>query len=424
MASPDDYRRDAGWRRSGAGGIAIAPPGRPPVLAGRPAPSNVLDGRFWGDDWALLGALPQEANSAETAARVSAIYFCCSIIAEAMAVPIEFRDQDNRQVDFPLAEVLTLEPNHLQTAAEFWSSMMFAGALRNAAFAEPVAGVDGIEIWALDPLRTHVDWAERSFTVRHTDDRSRTRTLLPQQLFWFTGLGDATARPLVPWKMAKGSIDFQLALEVGARSFFRNNRRLAGWLSTDNKLDESGLERVKDGVNRWKQGGIPVLEQGLTFHDIEASNADSQLAELIKQRTLEMARYWRIPKSMIGEDNAGKANSEQESLDFVKYVARPWGRRIEQAITTRLLPPDIRSAGVRAKMNFDALLRGDSATQWRNAVLARTATVLSVNDLRRDWFGKTPIDEPWANDPREPLNSNRAADTMTGGETAPQDQAN
>ncbi|MBA15559.1 MAG: phage portal protein [Sphingomonas sp.] len=421
--SPDDYRAAAGYRRSTSVGSVITPPNH--AVADRPVPSNVLDGRFWGDDeWAMFNALPQEANSAETAARVSAIYFCCSIIAEAMAVPIRFVDSDYREVSFPLAEVLTLEPNHLQTSAEFWSAMMFAGALRNAAFAEPVATLDGIEIWPLDPLRTSVDWKERSFTLRHYDDEGRSRLMRPQQLFWFTGLGDATARPLVPWKMAKGSIDFQLALEVGGRSFFRNNRRLAGWLSTEQKLTEEGISRVKVGVKRWKQGGIPVLEQGLSFHDVDTNNADAQLTELIKQRTLEMARYWRIPKSMIGEDNAGKANSEQEALDFVKYVARPWGRRIEQAITTRLLPPDLRAAGVRAKMNFDALLRGDSATQWRNAVLARTASVMSVNTLRRDWFNQPPIDEDWANDPREPLNSNRAADTATGGQTAPQDQVN
>lgn len=395
-----------------------------PLSAELPEPRNITDGRYWGDsDWAAYRALPAEANCAETAARVSAVFFCVSIIAEAIgSLPLDFVDRGGFEVDFPLADVLSMQPNALQTAAEFWSAMAFGAALRGEAFAEPVATFDGIDIWLLDPSRTVSEWGQRKLVVRHADDDGHTRTLLPQQLFWFTGLSDACSRPLVPWKMAKGSIDFQLALEMGGRTYFRNGRRPAGVLSTDNKLTEESIARVKDGVRRWENGGTPVLEGGLKYTPVTSNNVDSQMMELIRQRTLEMARYWRIPRSMIGEDSAGKSSSEQEAGDFVKYVARPWGRRIEQAVTTRLLPPDLRADKIRAKFNFDALLRGDSMTQWRNAVLARTASIMSVDDLRTRWFGLPAIGEDWSRDPREPLNSNRAADTMTGGQTAPQDK--
>ncbi len=403
-----------------------AMPGRLAPMAARPEPTNITDGRFWGDDvWDIIAALPAEANSAETAARVSALFYCCSVIAEGVGnLPIDFLDRDHNPVHFPLEDVLTLEPNHLQTAAEFWPAMVFAGCLRGAAFAEPVATFDGVEIWPLDPRRTAEEWKDRSLTVRYTGDDNRTRTLGPADLFWFAGLADSCAKPLVPWKMAKGSIDFQLALEVGARTYFRNSRRPGGFLSTEQKLDEPALSRVRDGILQWKGGKIAVLEQGLTFKDVGSSNVDAQLAELIKQRTLELARYWRIPKFMIGEDDAGKTSSEQGAIDFVKYCARPYGRRIEQAITVRLLPPDIRAQGVRAGLNFDALLRGDSSTQWKNAVLARTGSILSVNTIRTKWFNEPRIEEEWADDPRTPLGSNRAADTAMGGETAPQDKVN
>jgi len=68
------------------------------------------------------------------------------------------------------------------------------------------------------------------------------------------------------------------------------------------------------------------------------------------------------------------------------------------------------------------MLRGDSATQWKNAVLARTAGILSVNTIGTQWFGQPRINEDWADDPRAALNSNRAADTATGGETSPADK--
>ena len=418
MPSPDDYRSRAGGFNSSHGHMAIAP------VTGRPAPSDVTDGRFFGDDtWtALVAAMPMEANTAETAARVAAVFFCVSIIAEAVgSLALEFKDDNGTRDDFPLANVLAYEPNHLQTGAEFWAAMAFTCVLRGEAFAEPTVGPDGLEIWPLSPLRTTANWGERSMSVDYAAETGMRR-LLPQELFWFTGLADGGLQPLVPWKQAKGSIDFQLALEVGSRAFFRNDRRPSGIVTTEQKLTDESAARLKTGVAAWKRGGTPVFEQGVKYTAVGSNNVDAQLRELFAQRTLEMGRYWRIPRSMIGDDGGNAGNNEQDTRSFVNWALRPLTRRMEQAITVRMIPPDLRLQKVRAKFNLDSMLRGDAATQWRNAVLARTAGILSVNTIGTQWFGQPKINADWADDPRAPLNSNRAADTLTGGETSPQDK--
>ena len=418
MPSPDDYRRAAGGFNSSYGHMAIAP------VSGRPAPSNVTDGRFFGDDtWtALVAAMPMEANTAETAARVAAVFFCVSIIAEAVgSLALEFKDDAGLRNDFPLANVLAYEPNHLQTGAEFWAAMAFTCVLRGEAFAEPTVGVDGLEVWPLSPLRTTANWGERSMSVDYASETGMRR-LLPQQLFWFTGLADGGLRPLVPWKQAKGAIDFQLALEVGSRAFFRNDRRPSGIVTTEQKLSDESAGRLATGVAAWKRGGTPVFEQGVKYTAVGSNNVDAQLQELFAQRTLEMGRYWRIPRSMIGDEGGNAGNNEQDTRSFVNWALRPLTRRMEQAITVRMIPPDLRAQNVRAKFNLDSMLRGDSATQWKNAVLARTAGILSVNTIGTQWFGQPRINEDWADDPRAALNSNRAADTATGGETSPADK--
>jgi len=418
MPSPDDYRSRAGGFNSSHGHMAIAP------VTGRPAPSNVTDGRFFGDDtWtSLVAAMPMEANTAETAARVAAVFFCVSIIAEAVgSLALEFKDDNGTRDDFPLANVLAYEPNHLQTGAEFWAAMAFTCVLRGEAFAEPTVGVDGLEIWPLSPLRTTANWGERSMYVDYASETGQRR-LLPQELFWFTGLADGGLRPLVPWKQAKGAIDFQLALEVGSRAFFKNDRRPSGIVTTEQKLTDTSRDALKEGVAAWRRGGTPVFEQGVKYDAISSSNTDAQLVELFKQRTLEMGRYWRIPRSMIGDEGGNAGNNEQDTRSFVNWALRPLTRRMEQAVTVRMLPPDLRAQKVRAKFNLDSMLRGDAATQWKNAVLARTAGILSVNTIGTQWFGQPKINEAWADDPRAALNSNRAADTLTGGETSPQDK--
>lgn len=414
--SPQAAAQEAQWR-SGAPVSAVS------ASSGTSAPSNVAEKRMFADDewWSALGSM-NSAERAEEAARVSAVYYCCSLIAIVVgSLAREFRGPDGKHDPaMPIAEMVTDAPNRLQTGDEFWSSMAFRAALAGIAFAEPEASFDDVEIWPLAPLRTSVDWEDRNFTITYLPERGPHRILRPTDVFWFAGLADSAAKPLTPWKMAKGSIDFALALESQGRDFFSNGARLAGLLTTEDKLTDEALDRLKAGVSAWRNGKIPVLEQGLTFKDVSSNNSDSQLAELIKQRTLELARYWHIPKSMVGEELGGKSSTEQEVLAFVKFCLRPWTRRIEQGVQQRLMTPDQR-ARWKFKINLDSLLRGDSATQFRNAVLARTAGTHSTNELRTGWFGLSRIDEDWADDPRAPLNSNRAADTDSGGQTSPQD---
>jgi len=413
MMSPDDYKQMARERSL--------------AVASRPSPSevmdpdSVIDGRFYGDDiWSFL--TPTCAATADHAAKISAVNFCVSTIAETIgSLPHTVMDGDKEATNFELADVIAYAPNPLQTGAEFWASMAFRAALAGQSFAEPVISAAGdVELWPLHPERYEVEWKERSFRVRYMQDGTRERWLAPQQLFWISGLSDACMKPLVPWKMAKGSLDFALALETQGRSFFQNGTKLSGVLQGKMKLSPEAIGRLKEGIRAWRNGSTPVLEEGLEYKSVASTNIDSQLAELIKQRTLELSRYWRIPRSMIGEDGGTAASQEQQALEFVKYTIRPWTRRIEQAISRRLFTPD-QQQRYRAKLNLDGLLRGDSATQFKNAVLARTAGTHSTNEIRKGWFGLPEINEVWANDPRAPLNSNRAADTLSGGQTSPQD---
>lgn len=398
---------------------------RPTISADRPAPQEVTespftDGRFWGDEF--FGFQPLRVSTAEQAAQNAAVNFCCSTIAEVVgSLPLEVYDGDALAVDFALADVLAYAPNPLQVGAEFWSAMAFSNALRGWAFAEPVMMTSGLALWPLSPVRSVPEWGERSLRVTYTPEAGTSRVLGPADLFWFTNSSDGRVEPMAPWKMAKGSIDFALAAENHGRTSFQNGNRPGGTLESDQVLGDEVIDRLKASMRAWRNGQNAVLEQGLKYNPVQASNKESTLLELIEQLVIQLSRYWRIPLSLISPALAGKAQSEQQSADFVKYVIRPLTRRIEQAITARLFTPDMRRRGLRAKFNLDALLRGDSSTQAKNAVLYRTASTHSVNEIRTRVFGLPEIDEEWAKDARTPLNSNRAADTTTGGDTAPQD---
>lgn len=381
------------------------------------------DERFWGNGEGYFETLT--CTKPETAAKVSAIFYCTSLIADTIgSLPLRLKPNMKSIARSPLEDTLAYAPNPLQTGMEFWSEMVFTAALRGNTYAEPVITSDGMELWHLNPAYLTEEHEERAFRLQYSPPGGMTTAFNSTQIFWFCGLSAATNQPLVPWQQAKDAAEFAMALDTQGRKFFKNAARPSGFLSSATPLSKEARDKLSKQFSSGfagalNAGKVPVLEQ-MSWQSASPSNTDSQFIELCRRQVLELGRYWRIPKSMIGEEAGTRASQEQQALEFVKYTIRPSVKRIEQAIAARILTPDQR-VNYTPKFNLDGLLRGDSATQWKNAVMARTAGLASVNQLRTEWFGWDALDEDWADDPREPLNSNRAADTLSGGTTSPQD---
>jgi hypothetical protein len=160
-----------GYRVRGFGGGEVVPL----QSAERPAPSNVTDGRFFGDELYAELFLPTTAATADAAAKLSAVHFCLSLIAEAGGnCPLDVTE-DGKPVESPFVDALSYAPNPMQTAAEFWPSMLFRAALGGCAFAEPVIEGDEVYLWPLHPDRQAVEWRERGFTLQYTYQNGQTR---------------------------------------------------------------------------------------------------------------------------------------------------------------------------------------------------------------------------------------------------------
>lgn len=385
-----------------------------------------MDDRYFGGPYTVGNFVVNP----ETAVSASAVSACTMLLGEIIgSLPLEFPRNDSvtNGGAYPFADVLAHYPNPLTTGAEFWATMAFNAVLRGSAYAEPVViSANEIEVWPLRPAGISEDHSERRFRVHYSYEDGRGRVFGAGQLFSVAGLSADGVYAVVPWKVARTAIEMANVLEQFGRNFFKNGARPSGTLTTEQELSGGAAERLSADFNGnfagfLNAGKVPVLEQGLKYVPVSSSNTDSQYIELRRNQVREIARNWRIPLHMLGEAETDKS-AEQQALEFVKYVIRPWTRRIEQAIARDIMTPDHRKEW-SPRFNMDGLLRGDSTTQWRNAVLARTASAMSVDELRRDWFGLPVFDEDWSRDPRQPLNSNRAADTATGGMTAPQDRS-
>ena len=120
-----------------------------------------------------------------------------------------------------------------------------------------------------------------------------------------------------------------------------------------------------------------VLGKGLHYDPVLISPKDALWIEAQQFDTLEIARIFGVPSSLmmtaIDGNSMTYSNVEQEWLGFVRFGLMAYLRKIEDALTA--LTP----RGQRVRFNLDALLRSDTTTRY-----AAHRTALEAGFLTRD----------------------------------------
>jgi HK97 family phage portal protein len=221
-----------------------------------------------------------------------------------------------------------------------------------------------------------------------------------------------------PIGMAREAIALGLAAqEYGAR-FFQNDTKSSGIISMPTHFkDKTAREQFREsfqeaqtGINRHK---TPVLEYGMTYTELGATNKDSQFLEARQFSVTDIARIYRVPPHLIGDlTRATFTNIEQQSLDFVNTCMTPTSELWEASIETDMLLED--EADIEAEFDFARLLRGDQAargTFYHNGIMDGWMT----RNEARESEGREPLDG--LDEPLVPLNMVEDS-KIAGGETA------
>ena len=73
-------------------------------------------------------------------------------------------------------------------------------------------------------------------------------------------------------------------------------------------------------------GKVAVLEEGMKYQQIGIPPEEAQFLETRKFQINEIARLYRIPPHMVGDlEKSSFSNIEEQSLEFVKVYAEPFG---------------------------------------------------------------------------------------------------
>jgi len=124
---------------------------------------------------------------------------------------------------------------------------------------------------------------------------------------------------------------------------------------------------------------VAILQNGVAYQSIGTPPDDAQWIASRTFQIEEIARWFKIPPSKLGNGKGTYTNLEQDNLSFLQETLRPWLIRWEQEINFKLISS---MDSMYAEHNQDALMRGDS--QGRAAFYAQALNWgwLSRNDVR------------------------------------------
>ncbi len=130
-------------------------------------------------------------------------------------------------------------------------------------------------------------------------------------------------------------------------------------------------------------GGIPLLEDGMTF---KAATATAQESEYLLGRKFNLetvARHYHIPLPMIGIlDHASFSNIREQHKNLYQDCLMPWCEMIQQEIELQLMPDFPDTADLYLEFNIAAKLSGSFEEQALSLQSAVGAPWMTVNEAR------------------------------------------
>jgi HK97 family phage portal protein len=333
--------------------------------------------------------------NADTAMRQGAVYACVRLLAGPPAtLPLAIKrrvDERTRQdaSDTEVWKVLNRKPNVWQKPHQFKRMMMAHVLLRGNGIALKVMSRGNLQqLIPLDPDRVDIRQND-DLTLRfeYTRKDGGREIFQQKEIFHLFGLTLNGFSGVTPITYARETIGLALAQEDYGASTFKNGIRASGILTSDQKLSNDARTNLKASLDDYRNGGdsegkFLILEEGLKPSDLKMSAQDAQWIEARKLSRSDIAMFFGVPPSMIGDNSGSDSNwgtgLEQKANGFVTFTLEDYLTMWEEGITI-----DLNSdPSIYARYNRAALVKGDITTRWNAYVKGLQWGVWSPNEVR------------------------------------------
>lgn len=342
---------------------------------------GLRDGRFWSllfqtESWAGKSVTP------ETALNIAAYWACLRLLSTTIAtlpwgVYARKGDQDRQSLtDHPLYEVLHNAPNANQTAVEFWEevvgSLLMYGNHVSEKLYNSVGQLIGLRP-LMSPFVTVKVGTGGALQYEYRDPRTQVvERFTADQVLHIRGFSLGGELGLSPLHYAKQSLGTALAVDESAARTFSNGMRPGGFFLYDKVLEAPQRKRLEEilihpNQGAENQGKIGILEAGLKWQDVQMPPEAAQMLQTRGFHVEEVCRWFGVPPVLIGHSAQGQtmwgSGIEQILTAWYALGLRPIMQRLEQAVRRSCISVPDRAKGIYAEINFEALLRADSAAR-------------------------------------------------------------
>lgn len=297
-----------------------------------------------------------------------------------------------RVPDHPLQAILDDSPNADQTAMEFWEGRMLGLCTRGNAFAEKVSNSTSLVALNRMPADTMVR-RDYDGVLQYTfSDRGKQETLPEEKVFHIKAFGDGDVG-MSPVEYARQTLSLSIATEKAAGHAYSRGLRSKGFFvmpaGTKALTQEQRDDAKKNLVEANSGASAPwagILEGGVDFKSISLSMRDAEMILNRRFNVEEICRWIGVPPIIIGHAGDGQTMWGTG----VSAIMQSWYtlglradlKRIEQAIWKRVFTPAQR-VRFSVKINYEDLLRGDTAARSAFYVAMLNAGVMTINQVRK-----------------------------------------
>lgn len=339
---------------------------------------------------------------ASFARKLSAFDRCIEIRSDSMAkLPnYGFDRKTRKRVDVPGLDLLNIRPNEAHTPSirrkMLETSRLETGngydwIVRNPSTLQPVE---------LIPIPGHLvmPWQKTDGSVWYTVTNPYTGEpmVLPNMdICHYKGPTRNGLTGISVLSRASEVIAEAQAAQAYNRRFYESGGQPAGILKTDSDL--AGFVKTKDGeVSKkellraeWERihagpknsHRIAILDYGLDYKPISASNRDAQFLENKEMSIREIARFCGVPLYKLQEGKQAYGSNEQNAIEYVVETLHPTVTQYEEEQTYKILPPYLVASGLELRINMMAELRGDTGSRGNWYKIMREVGGFSVNDI-------------------------------------------
>lgn len=283
-------------------------------------------------------------------------------------------------------QTLTDYPNQNQTGQEWRAAMHLLKMLYGNSYSLIVRDGNRIprELFIIHPRR--VEMKTRGNVVYYVvQNPDGTLIDVPREnILHLKGMSPDGLAGYCMLNLARNPLGIAQSLDKTTGAFIRNGLMPSAVLQHPGKLTPEAEANLAKSFSSWTGasnfGQVALVEEGMTLKEWSLDFEKTQLIQMRQFSVDEVSRITRVPPHMISSlIRSTFSNIESQGQDYVNYTLLSHAVSMEEALHLRVTGRDVRD--IYCKHNFNAFLRGDSASRGAFFKLMLECSVFCPNDI-------------------------------------------